>query len=132
MNTVHVNDTNNEVPLCFCSFVQEFIADPVDGITLLLELLRSIQLNDAQQQGKVASTTHRRSLLDENSCLQCLQYCMRCEETARRLAVCSAGLFTLAVCIMSSVSKSRIISLEVSGNVSFLEADNRNEIIILL
>lgn len=97
----------------YFSFVQEFVADPIDGVTLLLELLKSIQQKDPQKQGKVAPTTHRRTLLEENSCLQCLQYCMRCEETSRRLAVSSAGLYTLAVCIMSSVSKSRIISLEV-------------------
>lgn len=94
------------------------MSDPIDGITLILELLRSIQLNDSNQQIKVTPANHRRALLDENSCLQCLQYCLRCEETTRRLAMSSAGLFTLAVCIMSSVSKSRILALEVRSYFS--------------
>lgn len=97
----------------FTSFVQEFVADPIDGVTLLLELLRTIQSNDTSQNTKAASAQHRRSLLDENSCLQCLRYSLRCPETTRRLAMASTGLFCLTVCIMSSVSKSRIIALEV-------------------
>lgn len=98
----------------YYSFVQEFVADPIDGVTLLLELLRTVQANDSNQHSKAASALHRRSLLDENSCLQCLRCSLRCPETTRRLAMASTGLFSLTVCIMSSVSKSRIIALEVS------------------
>ncbi|XP_065202664.1 GATA zinc finger domain-containing protein 14 [Planococcus citri] len=107
-----LNKLKTDLRLAYISFVQEFVADPIDGITLLLELLRTIQANDSNQHTKATSALHRRSLLDENSCLQCLRYSLRCPETTRRLAMAPTGLFSLTVCIMSSVSKSRIIALE--------------------
>ncbi|KAJ9573428.1 hypothetical protein L9F63_009156, partial [Diploptera punctata] len=101
-----------DLKLAFPSFVQEFIGDPLDGVTLLLELLRSVQLSQANQQTRCPPPILRRALLDEHSCLQCLRSCLRCPDAARRLASSPAGLFTLAVCIMSNVSKSRVIALE--------------------
>ena len=97
-----------------CSFVQEFIGDPLDGVTLLLDLLRAVQLSQANQQTRCPPPVLRRALLDENSCLQCLRSCLRCPDAARQLSASPAGLFTLAVCIMSNVSKSRVLALEVS------------------
>ncbi|XP_069685806.1 titin homolog isoform X2 [Periplaneta americana] len=101
-----------DLRLAFPSFVQEFIGDPLDGVTLLLELLRAVQLSQANQQTRCPPPILRRALLDEHSCLQCLRSCLRCPDAARRLAASPAGLFTLAVCIMSNVSKSRVIALE--------------------
>nr|CAD7425283.1 unnamed protein product [Timema monikensis] len=95
------------------SFVQEFVGDPLDGVTLLLELLRAVQLSQAAQQARCPPPLLRRVLLDEHSCLQCLKSCLRCPDAARRLSSSPAGLFTLAVCIMSNVSKSRVVALEV-------------------
>ena len=100
--------------ISLCSFVQEFIGDPLDGVTLLLDLLRAVQLSQANQQTRCPPPVLRRALLDENSCLQCLRSCLRCPDAARRLSASPAGLFTLAVCIMSNVSKSRVLALEVS------------------
>ncbi|KDR16253.1 Formin-like protein 1 [Zootermopsis nevadensis] len=101
-----------DLRLAFPSFVQEFIGDPLDGVTLLLELLRAVQLSQASQQTRCPPPVLRRALLDEHSCLQCIRSCLRCPDAARRLAASPAGLFTLAVCIMSNVSKSRVIALE--------------------
>lgn len=106
------------------SFVQEFVADPLDGVNLLLDLLRAIQLsqsNNSQVQqcspggttSKLPPALQRRTLLDELSCLQCLHSCcMRYTEAVRKLTSYSAGLFTLAICIMSNVNKSRIVALQ--------------------
>jgi hypothetical protein len=104
------------------SFVQEFVADPLDGITLLLDLLRAIQLSQSTNHngpagnnttGKMPPSLQRRALLDELSCLQCLLLCcQRYTESIRKLTASSAGLFTLAICIMSNVTKSRILSLQ--------------------
>ncbi|XP_067006366.2 uncharacterized protein mwh [Anabrus simplex] len=101
-----------DLRLSFPSFVQEFIGDPLDGVTLLLELLRAVQLSQAAQQQRCPPPVLRRALLDEHACLQCLRSCMRCPDAARRLSASPAGLFTLAVCIMSNVSKSRVVALE--------------------
>lgn len=57
------------------SFVQEFVAAPLDGVSLLLEVLRSIQLSqqtniNQDTIGKVTAQTYqRRALLDELACL---------------------------------------------------------------
>lgn len=93
------------------SFVQEFVGDPVDGVTLLLELLKTIQQSGSQT--KCTAANQRRVALDENSCLQCLKYCLRCQDAARKLAISPAGLYTLAACIMSTVNQSRLLTLEV-------------------
>lgn len=88
----------------------------MDGVTLLLELLRGVQLS--QTGGtvqRVPPAIQRRALLDELVCLQCLiSCCVRHREAIRRLACSPAGLYTLAVCIMSNVSRSRIIALKVN------------------
>lgn len=99
--------------MCFFprSFVQEFVGDPVDGVTLLLELLKTIQQSGSQT--KCTAANQRRVALDENSCLQCLKYCLRCQDAARKLAISPAGLYTLAACIMSTVNQSRLLTLEV-------------------
>nr|XP_023019512.1 uncharacterized protein LOC111508296 [Leptinotarsa decemlineata] len=117
----------SDLRLAYPSFVQEFVADPLDGITLLLDLLRAIQLSQSNnghpQQCSTNTITRlppavqRRTLLDELSCLQCLlNCCLRYSEAVRKLTSSSAGLFTLTICIMSNVNKSRIIALQIHGN----------------
>lgn len=77
----------------------------------MLELLKTIQQNGTQT--KCTPANQRRITLDENSCLQCLKYCLRCQDAARKLAISPAGLYTLAACIMSTVNQSRLLTLEV-------------------
>ncbi|KAK4874813.1 hypothetical protein RN001_014173 [Aquatica leii] len=107
-----------DLRLAYPSFIQEFVSDPHDGVTLLLELLRTIQLSQGSNNGnntsvRIPPSMQRRALLDELTCLQCLLCCcIRYSESIRRLTASSAGLFTLAVCIMSNVNKSRIIALQ--------------------
>lgn len=103
--------------LSVCSFVQEFVGDPIDGVTLLLELLKTIQQNGTQT--KCTPANQRRITIDENACLQCLKYCMRCQDAARKLAISPAGLYTLAACIMSTVNQSRLLTLEVRERILF-------------
>ncbi|VVC32340.1 Hypothetical protein CINCED_3A012824 [Cinara cedri] len=99
-----------DLKLAYFSFVQEFVGDPIDGVTLLLELLKTIQQTGTQT--KCTPANQRRVTLDENSCLQCLKYCLRCQDAARKLAISPAGLYTLAACIMSTVNQSRLLTLE--------------------
>lgn len=93
--------------------MQEFVDSAVDGVSLLLELLRTVQLQQQGGQGGGGVAVQRQALLQENACLQCLHGCLRCHDAPRRLAVSSAGLFTLAVSTMSSVNKSRVLALQV-------------------
>ncbi|XP_030745278.1 uncharacterized protein LOC115874313 [Sitophilus oryzae] len=114
----------SDMKLAFPSFIQEFVADPLDGVSLLLDLLRAIQVGQSNTVihgppgstgtvGKIPPSLQRRALLDELSCLQCLlNCCIRYKESLRKLISSSAGLFTVAVCIMSNVNKSRIIALQ--------------------
>ncbi|XP_049799697.1 uncharacterized protein LOC126235003 [Schistocerca nitens] len=110
-----------DLRLAYPSFVQEFIGDPLDGVTLLLELLRAVQQPAPGQGGGAGAGAGgggggagggRRALLDELACLQCLHACLRLPDAARRLARSPAGLYTLAVCVMSNATKSRVIALQ--------------------
>lgn len=63
--------------------------------------------------GKIPPSIQKRALLDELSCLQCLHTCCtRYKDAIRKLPCSSAGLYTLAVCIMSNVNKARILALQ--------------------
>uniref|UniRef100_T1HBU3 GBD/FH3 domain-containing protein n=1 Tax=Rhodnius prolixus TaxID=13249 RepID=T1HBU3_RHOPR len=88
-------------------FVQEFVSPGFDGVTHLLELLKSVQSTQGNQ------TARRQNMVEELSCLQCLAHCLRCPDTPRRLALSSAGLFTLSAAIMSNLNKSRILALQI-------------------
>lgn len=62
----------------FPSFVQEFVSNPVDGVSLLLDVLRAIQLsqtvlplgpNNTNSMPRNTQAYQRRALLDEMACL---------------------------------------------------------------
>ena len=103
--------------LLFCfSFVQEFSSAPADGITLLLETLRGVQLIQSSppsgQGGQRIGT--RRAALDELGCVECLAACgERCADAPRLLAQAQPGLLALAVCLTSSLNRSRVLALQV-------------------
>lgn len=103
---------------CYCSFVQEFASPPADGITLLLETLRGVQL----AQSSPPSSGHtgprvgtRRAALDELGCVECLAACTeRCTDAPRLLVQAQPGLLALAVCLTSSLNRSRVLALQVT------------------
>ncbi|KAI5635429.1 hypothetical protein NE865_11802 [Phthorimaea operculella] len=103
-----------DLRLSFPSFVQEFACEPLDGVTLLLELLRNVQLSQSGEGSRGPPAVRRRPLLDELACLQCLwSCCSRYPDCVRRLVSGSNGVYTLTVCIMSTVNKSRVLALQV-------------------
>lgn len=51
------------------SFVQEFACEPLDGVALLLELLRNVQLSQSGEGARGPPAVRRRPLLDELACL---------------------------------------------------------------
>ncbi|CAK1546937.1 unnamed protein product [Leptosia nina] len=116
-----------DLRLSFPSFVQEFASEPLDGVSLLLELLRNVQLSQAGEGSRGPPAVRRRPLLDELACLQCLwSCCTRYAECVRRLVVCSNGVYGLAVCIMSTVNKSRILALQLLTKACYPPANGHS------
>ena len=108
-----------DLNLSFSSFLQEFINESNDGVTLLLDLLKAIQLSQTNITGSLNQLGSRanhvmfkRALSDEFEVLLCLKICSKSEDGAMKLVEHQSGLFTVAVCVMSNYSKSRILSLQ--------------------
>ncbi|XP_076292335.1 multiple wing hairs isoform X1 [Lasioglossum baleicum] len=116
-----LNKLRTDLRLAFPSFVQEFASPPADGITLLLETLRGVQL----AQSSPPSSGHtgprvgtRRAALDELGCVECLAACAeRCTDAPRLLVQAQPGLLALAVCLTSSLNRSRVLALQLLTKV---------------
>ena len=126
-----LNKLKIDLHLSYHSFLKEFISEPNDGVTLLLDLLKVIQLSQTNISG-VNSSNHggnnsnnnsganlpanqsvfKKALVDEHECLLCLKLCAESEEGGMRLVEHPSGLFTIAVCVMSNFSKSRVLALQ--------------------
>nr|XP_034194050.1 uncharacterized protein LOC117610587 isoform X1 [Osmia lignaria] len=116
-----LNKLRADLRLAFPSFVQEFASPPADGITLLLETLRGVQL--AQSSPPTSGHTGprvgtRRAALDELGCVECLAACAeRCADAPRLLVQAQPGLLALAVCLTSSLNRSRVLALQLLTKV---------------
>ncbi|KAM3955557.1 LOW QUALITY PROTEIN: multiple wing hairs [Aphomia sociella] len=118
-----------DLRLSFPSFVQEFACEPLDGVTLLLELLRNVQLSQSGEGARGPPAVRRRPLLDELACLQCLwSCCTRYPDSVRRLVAGSNCVYTLTVCIMSTVNKSRVLALQLLTKACFPPANGHSMI----
>ena len=111
-----LNKLKVDLHLSYNSFVREFISDPNDGVTLLLDLLKVIQLSQTNQKGMGVNMTNpsalKRALSDEYEALLCLKMCAEMEDGALKISEHSSGLFTVSVCVMSNFSKSRVLALQ--------------------
>ena len=109
-----------DLTLSFPSFCREFTSPGAnDGVTLLLDLLKAVQLAQTNITGSLNQLGSRanhvmfkRALGDEFEALMCLKAASKSEEGASRLVEHPSGLFTVAVCVMSNYSKSRVLSLQ--------------------
>ncbi|CAH2980517.1 unnamed protein product [Chilo suppressalis] len=118
-----------DLRLSFPSFVQEFSCEPLDGVTLLLELLRNVQLSQSGEGARGPPAVRRRPLLDELACLQCLwSCCSRYPDCVRRLVAGSNGVYTLTACIMSTVNKSRILALQLLTKACYPPANGHSTV----
>ena len=124
-----LNKLKIDLHLSYHSFLKEFISEPNDGVTLLLDLLKVIQLSQTNISGvntssgnnsnnnsganiPVNQSMFKKALADEHECLLCLKLCAESEEGGLRLVEHPSGLFTIAVCVMSNFSKSRVLALQ--------------------
>ncbi|XP_068205866.1 serine-rich adhesin for platelets isoform X4 [Palaemon carinicauda] len=105
-----------DLKMAYLSFVKEFVRDPNDGVTLLLDVLKMIQLSQTDLNGSANTREQqialRRALIDEHESLSCLRYCLRSTDSALKLAHYHHGLYTLAVATMSNLARSRTLSLQ--------------------
>uniref|UniRef100_W8BDK8 Formin-like protein 1 n=1 Tax=Ceratitis capitata TaxID=7213 RepID=W8BDK8_CERCA len=113
-----------DLRVSFPSFVQEFVATPSDGISLLLEVLRAIQLsqssNSAMTPNQMTASMprnpqsyQRRALLDELACLQCLSICCsRSLDATARLGTTPVGLMPLASSATGQGIRARILAMQ--------------------
>ncbi|KAL9922155.1 multiple wing hairs isoform 2-T4 [Glossina fuscipes fuscipes] len=113
-----------DLRVSFPSFVQEFVATPSDGISLLLEVLRSIQLSqttnapmnaipNANTMPRHSQSYQRRALLDELACLQCISICCsRSLEATARLGNTPVGLMPLAASATGQGIRARILAMQ--------------------
>ena len=74
----------SDLDLSFSSFVREFIGEPNDGVTLLLDVLKVIQLSQTNITGSLNQLGSRanhvmfkRALNDEFETLLCLKICSK-------------------------------------------------------
>ena len=114
-----LNKLKVDLHLSYHSFLKEFISEPNDGVTLLLDLLKVVQLSQTNIAGvhnpidsKVHQTVFKKALADEHECLLCLKLCGESEDGGLRLVDHPSGLFTVSVCVMSNFSKSRVLALQ--------------------
>ena len=120
-----LNKLKIDLHLSYHSFLKEFISEPNDGVTLLLDLLKVIQLSQTNLSGvnnnnnssdvdvtKIHQSVFKKALADEHECLLCLKLCAESEEGGMRLVEHPSGLFTVSVCVMSNFSKSRVLALQ--------------------
>ncbi|XP_075164973.1 multiple wing hairs isoform X2 [Haematobia irritans] len=117
-----------DLRVSFPSFVQEFVATPSDGVSLLLEVLRSIQLSQAVNapitvigntgtMPRNSQSYQRRALLDELACLQCLNICCsRSLEATSRLGTTPVGLMPLASSATGQGIRARILAMQLMAN----------------
>ena len=130
-----LNKLKIDLHLSYHSFLKEFISEPNDGVTLLLDLLKVIQLSQTNLSGvnssnntnnisnnknnsgdvditRIHQSVFKKALADEHECLLCLKLCAESEEGGMRLVEHPSGLFTVSVCVMSNFSKSRVLALQ--------------------
>ncbi|XP_058796509.1 uncharacterized protein LOC131667231 isoform X2 [Phymastichus coffea] len=121
-----LNKLRADLRLAFPSFVQEFATAPAEGVSLLLETLRGVQLSQSQPAGASQGPRRpraRRAALDELGCVECLAACAeRCPDAARILAQAPPGLLALAVCLTSSLNRSRVLALQLLTKVCQAQA----------
>ncbi|XP_074594922.1 multiple wing hairs isoform X2 [Brevipalpus obovatus] len=129
------------------SFVDDFIDEPQNGISWILDLLRS-SLNRQQCPGMVISGNRdqpikgkivknrerqhhlKRAMTDEYDCLLCLKHVtISSQKALNKILAHRNGLLTLASCITSNLTKSRTIALELLTKVCDIEPDGGRKVL---
>ena len=107
------------------NFPATLLSSPLDGLGLLLDLLKLVQLcqaNTGHKERGLSQAVFKRALGDEYEILGCIKEAVQTEAGLERLAQHGSGLFTVSVCVMSNFSKSRVLALQVLTEMCSLAA----------
>ena len=100
-----------------CSFRKQFLAEGSEGLSLLLDILRVIQLSQANLTSGLDQNINKaifnKALGDEHETLLCIKLCVELDVGLRLVADHPSGLFTISVCVMSNCNKSRVLALQI-------------------
>ncbi|XP_050735804.1 serine-rich adhesin for platelets-like isoform X4 [Eriocheir sinensis] len=122
-----------DLKMSYLSFVKELVRDPHDGVSLLLDVLKMVQLAQTDLNGSGSSREQqaalRRALVDEHEALGCIRHCLRCPEAAPRLAHYPPGLYTLAVATMSNLARSRTLALQLLTKACMTSPEGHRQVV---
>ena len=115
-----LNKLKTDLHLSYSSFQKEFVSPPHNGVSLLLDVLKTIQLSQTSlandHSNSIGMKDHndvfKQALADEHECLLCLSLSVEAEDGCMSLADHPSGLFTVSVCLMSNLSRSRVLALQ--------------------
>ncbi|XP_015919904.1 formin-like protein 1 [Parasteatoda tepidariorum] len=109
-----------DIQSSYLSFLEEFVSDVHEGVSCLLNILRTSQ---ERQKGaglftyvtlsRAKQSLINKGVIDEFYCLLCLKACSKSSEAVIKIADHKTGLATVSSCITSSHVKSRIVALEI-------------------
>ena len=106
------------------TFKQQFMNDQNDGLTLLLDILKVIQLSQANITSgldqNISKGVFNKALADEHETLVCLKLCAESEAGLKGVAEHPSGLFTISVCVMSNFNKSRVLAMQILEQMCYL------------
>ncbi|KAG8200570.1 hypothetical protein JTE90_000642 [Oedothorax gibbosus] len=114
-----------DIQSSYLSFLEEFVSDIHEGVSCLLNILRTCT---ERQKGaglftygtcsRAKQSLINRGTIDEFYCLLCLKACSKSSAAVEKISVHKIGLSTIASCITSSHMKSRIVAIELLTIVS--------------
>ncbi|BFZ03282.1 hypothetical protein BsWGS_06321 [Bradybaena similaris] len=111
-----------DLKMSYPSFVNEFIKAPNNGLRLLLNLLKTLQMaslnptgsvNRSSTNGTLKMDSYKQNMVDEQDCLLCVKYTLRIGAAVDEVLEDNSGLFTVTTCLLSNFSRSRIAALEI-------------------
>ncbi|XP_022244629.1 uncharacterized protein LOC111086361 [Limulus polyphemus] len=115
-------------------FLLEFVAEPQNGVRLVLDLLNSCWRIQIDQELSWIHDSERQFLLrnalrEEHECLLCLKNCIKLKEAVTMVMKHSNGLSTLAFCITSNCRKSRLLALQLLTTVCQASFDGNERVL---
>lgn len=126
-----------DLKLAHAGFVSDFVRDPNNGVSLLLDLLKSFQAgtnaeenNNVNAYGKKNQAHNpKKTMADEHECLLALKHATRYQESVEKVMEHPSGLYLIASCLMSGFSKSRIVALELLIKVCETGQDGNSQVL---